>query len=161
MQNIQKDLLNFIEDNIEENLNNLYNDKKIGEDQYEFKSFLHILFKIAHNYHYNHNFYEKIDKILEEVKDKILKYFSNSEIFSIFKSNKRILLFLIESKIIQVDKNISNILTKRKYIKKQYHQYFSPEISPFIDEIINDRTKTKEEEENNDDWIEDIKFKFY
>ena len=63
------------------------------------------------------------------------RYFSYSEIFNIFKSNKRILLFLIEQQIIVIDQYIViRITTTEKFIESKYPQYFQPEIQPFINE---------------------------
>ena len=63
------------------------------------------------------------------------RYFSYSEIFNIFKSNKRILLFLVEQQIIIIDEFIAKKITNIDiYIEAKYPQYFQPEIQPFINE---------------------------
>ena len=62
--------------------------------------FLHMISKIASDHHRLPNFINKIEKILKYLKDDITRYFSNSSIFNIFSESKRILLFLLEEKII-------------------------------------------------------------
>ena len=72
------------------------------------------------------------------MKEKITKLFSNNEIFEIFKNNKRILLFLIEEKIILIDENFKSTITSHKYINMNYFEYFYPEIKNiFNKETIN------------------------
>ena len=130
--------LNFIEneENIEENymiLTQIIEDAKIKDFQHKLRLFLRMVISIANNHQHCPNFYAKIDKTLKYFKDDIKKYFLNSEIFSIFKSNKRILLFLIKEKIFSVDKFlIKYIQTHGTY--DQYLQYFAPEIKPFENE---------------------------
>ena len=56
MKNIYNAFLKFIDDNekTNENFNNLtmlLNDQKINDNQYELKTFLHILANVANNYH--------------------------------------------------------------------------------------------------------------
>ena len=56
-----------------------------------------------------------------------MKLMTNSEIFNLFQSNKRILLFLIENKIIIIDYYIY----LKIYEKDNYLAYFYPEISDY------------------------------
>ena len=116
---IQEFLLEFLEnDKIEETdfiflINNLDN-AKIRKNKHEFKSLLHMIAKIS-NHRRNQFFNNKIDKILKEFQKEITHNFSNTEIFNIFISNKRILLFLFEEKIIVPDQTILSMMTKKKY----------------------------------------------
>ena len=138
MKMIQTALISFLEkENTDDNFINLKDliiETKIHKDQHKFKSFLHLLLKISNNYHRQSFFFEKIEKILVFFQNDIKQYFTNFEIFNIFKSNKRILLFLFEQSIIKMDKQIVKRLITDKYIKYKYPQYFSPEIRPFINE---------------------------
>ena len=68
--------------------------------------------KISNNYHRKINFFEKITRILKLFKENIINYFSNSEIFNIFKENRILLLYLINEGILIFDNNI--------FIKEQY-----------------------------------------
>ena len=139
MKIIQKLLLDFLEDesNSEENYEILIKniaDQKIIDDKYEFKSLLYLINNIGKNHQRVCNFICKIEQILSNFKIEILNYFSNSEIFKIFEDNKRVLLFLIQEKIINIDGNIVNQITKMEFIDKKYPQYFGPEIQPFLTE---------------------------
>lgn len=133
MKNIQNNIINFIDSNDDaeehfQNLNIIFKDQKIFDDQYKFKSLLHLISKITKNYHRGPNFFQKIERIIKIFKDDIKKYFSNSEVFHIFKGNKRILLSLIEEQIMVIDKYIINrIISNDKYIQSKYPQYFSIE----------------------------------
>ena len=154
MKDIQENILTFLEekDNSEENfiiLESKFIDSKIKDHLYELLSLLHLISKIGNNHHRFPNFFRKIERILLIFKEDIKKYFPNSEIFNIFKNNKRILLFLIEQQIIVFDEYIAKQITKKdKYTKAKYPQYFQPEIQPFI----NEKWFPKKEE-----WVEEIK----
>ena len=140
MNEIQEHILNFLEEEansdinfliLEDKLNNLI----ISDNHYYLLSLLHLISKIANNHHRFPLFFSKIERILLIFKEDIKKYFSNSEIFNAFKSNKRILLFLIEQQIIIFDEYIVKKITNtNKYKEAKYPQYFQPEIQPFINE---------------------------
>lgn len=158
MRNIQEKLLTYIEDesNDEKNyceLNNNFDEIKIREDQHRLMSFLHLLTKISNNHHRGSNFFIKIDRILQNFQDDMKKYYSNSEIFNIFKSNKRILLFLIEQRILIIDEYFVKTITNGKYINAKYPQYFSPEIKPFLNEKWFPKS---DPDYNQNKWIEEI-----
>ena len=103
--------------------------------KYDLLSLLHLISKIGNNCHRFPFFFSKLEIILQLFKEDIKKYFTNSETFIIFKSNKRIILFLIEQQIIVIDGSIAQKITKNgKYIEGKYPQYFLPEIEPFINE---------------------------
>ncbi|KAK8852778.1 hypothetical protein M9Y10_017768 [Tritrichomonas musculus] len=107
----------------------LIKDSKICDDLYKFHTILQIIAKIGDNHHRDPNFFNKIFRILRQFKANIKNLFSNSEIFNIFKSNKRILLFLIEEQVLTFDEPIINkITTTEKFINANYPQYFQPEI---------------------------------
>ena len=130
---IQHNLLDFLEkdDDTEENYQNLIkliSDQKITKDRQELKSFLYLISKISNNHHRTINLFDKIEKIIQFLVNQIKQTFSNDEIFDIFKNNKKILLFLIEQKIIKVDKSISSIMVLPKYEKLNYPSFFLNEI---------------------------------
>ncbi|KAK8887928.1 hypothetical protein M9Y10_038987 [Tritrichomonas musculus] len=137
MKVIQSYILSFItgEDNIEEDYANLLSfliENNFRDDQYNLKALLYLVVKISDSHNRDSCFFDKIEKILLDLKIEIEKYFSNSEIFNIFKSNKRILLFLIQQKIMTIDKHIIELMLSNKYKIYGYPQYFSPEIYNFI-----------------------------
>lgn len=104
------------ENEIEEKFQNLIN--FINED--EIKTILKIIIKIANNHHRTPDFFPRIEKILQFLKDQIKQSFSISEILDIFKGNKRILLFLIEENIISINESNNKILLRFGLIQ----QYF-------------------------------------
>ena len=107
---------------------------KIGDNLHLLKSLLYILLKISNYHHRTPALIGKIEEIIRYFKDQINKYFPNWEIFNIFKSNKRILLFLFEEKIIKMENYIATKIITYKYLKRNYFKYFLPEIKPFINE---------------------------
>ena len=111
--------------------------EQILEDRLIFKSALSLLSKLAKNHCRPSHFLSKIRKIFHSIKADILENFSNSDIFDIFKNQKLILLFLIEEKIIFIDKTISDIILNGKYDNFHYPEFFYPEIKQFIDELTN------------------------
>ncbi|KAK8840035.1 hypothetical protein M9Y10_031320 [Tritrichomonas musculus] len=139
MRMVQANILSFINEdkNTEEYfqiLTNLFDDLNYNNDKQKLRIILNMIAKIVNNHHRVSDFFCKIEKILMFLKDDIINIYSNSEIFDIFKRNKRILLFLIQEKMIIVDEYIIKIFTKNpysnKYIFENYLQYFSPEIQP-------------------------------
>ena len=158
MKKIQQNLLDLLdyEKNIEEkyqNLKNVFDDIKIYDDQYKIKSLMYLLLHICKNHHREEGFFNKIEQILKLFKDSLQKYFSNSELFHIFKSNKRILLFLIEEKIMTLDEFIAKRIIKGKYLDRKYPQYFQPEIQPFLKE----KWFPKYDEKNSfNKWVTEI-----
>ncbi|KAK8838322.1 hypothetical protein M9Y10_035745 [Tritrichomonas musculus] len=118
MKSVYEGLLNFIDDDRNEainfeNLNKIFQDIKIRDDKFDLKLFFHLIVSICNNHHSCPNFFDKIDRIVNYFKDDIKKYYSNPEIFDIFKSNKRLLLFLIEEKIMNMDEQVvKQIITR-------------------------------------------------
>lgn len=138
MKKIQQNLLDLLdfEKNVEEKYQNLKNifDDKIRNDHKIIKSLMHLILHISNDHNRTEGFFKKIEQILMLFKDDLQKYFTNSELFNIFKSNKRILLFLIEEKIMNFDEFIAKRIIKKKFLDKKYPQYFQPEIQPFLNE---------------------------
>lgn len=90
------------------------------------------------------NLLHKIFQILQYHINEIKQTFSNSEIFNIFESNKLILLFLFENKVITIDNDICHILMSKSEVNGNRHcHFFYPEIKEFVGEeksqnILND-----------------------
>lgn len=130
LQNIQKSLLDFIEsdENYEENFEVLIKQikKHVQEDENELKLVLLLINIISSSHHRTNNFFFKIEKILLLLKPDIQKFFTNSEIYNIFKDSKRLLYFLFQSKILIMSEYIMNDCFRRKI--KNYHTYFFKEI---------------------------------
>lgn len=159
MKTNQNNILSFLEEEIEieeklQNIIDFCDNQNIHEDYQKLKLFMRLIIKIANNHSHLRNFYYKIEQILLLFKNDLIKNFSNYEIFNIFKSNKRIVLFLIEEKIMTIDENIIHTITKEfdsnKYIKADYLQYFLPEIRDFINEKSPSRFMGSK-------WIQELK----
>lgn len=124
MKKVQSSLLEFLENetNEEENYENFINlipNQKINEDKHELRLFLRLINEISNNHQRVSNLINKIEKILDQIQKDIKKYFTNSQIFELFKENLRILLFLFQEKIITIDESIVS--------KNIYREYFAPE----------------------------------
>ena len=135
---LQENILLFLDnddnnDDYFSNLINFFGDQNICSDKQELSLIFHLITSISNNHHRQTCFFTKIEQILLHFRNDIFQYFTNYEIFNIFKSNKRILLFLIEEKIIEIDKSISySIAFKFWYLN--YYFYFFPEIKNFIED---------------------------
>ena len=165
---IQSNLLEFIDDesSIEENYHNLitlFNVQKIQENPDELQSVLYLILKIANNHHRSPTFFSKIEKILLFFKDSIKENLTNKRIFAIFKSNKRILLFLMKEEILIPDSSIAYKMTEVKYQKRGYLHYFYPEIKSFLNDCeidqfeVEDFEEKREIGENDDELCELIR----
>ena len=162
MRKIQKAVLELIEADTEKDIKfhdliELLNNLKIGENCDELKTFFHLIMQISHNHNRKQGFFSYIEKIIFFYKDNIPKYYSNWEIFTIFKNNKRILLFLINSKILTIDYYVLKRMKKAKYIN-----YFFPELKNFLNEgqiakispiIPEDLEKKRQSGENESSFI--------
>ena len=139
IKTIQSTILEFLdgEENLEENFQNLqafFDEQQIHENKYELKLVLYLILKVSNNHHRCVNFFHKIEQILNYFKDDITNYFTNHEIFNIFKGNKRILLYLLENNIMTIDEHIAEIIiTTTKFLDFKYPQYFQPELKTVTD----------------------------
>ena len=101
MKCLQQNLLEFLESDDDPNedfdiFNNYMNSIEIDKNRLDFTEFIRLFSKISKNHCIDDVLNSKIQKILIAYKDKIQYYFTNEEIFTFFKSNKRILYFLIQ-----------------------------------------------------------------
>ena len=153
MKCIQEEILEFL-DNDESNENDLtiliqnFDDKQqFRNNKQELRILLHLLLKISNNHHRTSNFFFKIEKIIKTYQSCIVENFTNYDIFNIFKSNKRILLFLFDEKILVPDYNIFHMITKKKYIERYYPHYFFKEFKNFYDEELTKQIQEEIEKE--------------
>ena len=102
----------------------MINNQNIHGNRYELELFLRFIMKVTKYYHRSKEFFSKLEKILLTFKDDLSHYFTNAELFNICKSNKRIILFLLEEKLITPG-NIQ--IPNLNYKYRNYYQYFSPE----------------------------------
>lgn len=132
MKTIQNKILEFIDQgqDVEEhyqNLINLFQDLQIRSNKYRLKTILYILSNISNNHHRYPEFFSKIEKILLLFEQEIKEKYSNYEIFTIFRYNKRILRFLINKNILLIDEDIKEEMKKEKYESFNYFINLFPE----------------------------------
>ncbi|KAK8841762.1 hypothetical protein M9Y10_026711 [Tritrichomonas musculus] len=145
MKNIEENLVTFLDsqDNIDGSFNifnDYLNNQKLSENKYEMKSFLFLIVSLSNYYHRSNNFFSKIELIIQSFREQIQNFFTIFEIFHIFQSNKRLLLFLFKSRILTPTEEIySDIACNKKFLKRKYLEYFYPEFETYFD----DNTKTK------------------
>ena len=161
LRSIQAEFLEFIEDdeNDEEKFRNLclvLDNTKIRDNKHNLSLFLHHVASVCANHHRNQNFFCKIERVLRLLKDDLKKHYINSEILNIFKCNKRILLFMIEEKMIIIDDYVVKKIIETEFIAKNYPQYFAPEIKPFLSEKWFPKYDPKNYFLKKNTWIEDI-----
>lgn len=124
------------EDSIEEEFiyfNTILEKQNIKENPNDLRLFLHLLVNVSNNHHRKINFYKEIEKILISFKYELKRFYSNTRLYNIFKSNKKLLLFIINEKLI-IDYYILKNMIKGKYYVYNYPQYFAPEIKHFVNE---------------------------
>lgn len=154
MKIIQENLLDYLdnEEDSDENFEKfqkIYNDQNIYDNKHELKLILYLLSNLSNNHHRTPHFYDKIDRILKDFQGNIKKFYINSEIFNIFKNNKRNLLFLIKEQIITIDEYIFNTFTSTEYLSNNYHQYFAPEIKQFLEKNPHNENKLTKDNIND------------
>ena len=157
MKVIHKALFSFLEnDDINKNddyyfsLKNLLIEEKILLNHHEFKTFLHLLAEFSAQHHRGQYFIKNIEDMLRAIKYEVKNNFENYEIFKIFQNNKRILLFLSEEKILNIDCSIFKLMTEDTLKQNFYPQYFYPEIKEFL--------KPSDRRDIHDENSEDFKY---
>ncbi|KAK8860425.1 LON peptidase N-terminal domain and RING finger protein 2 [Tritrichomonas musculus] len=136
MKIIQDILLKYVDDEADDQ--NIFNEflnfiktEKVQENIHLLTSMNNLLASIAAHHHHTLKFFDKIFKIILFFKDDLMKHYTNFEIYNFFNECKRVILFLIEEKIINVDSLIAS-----KIIDKHQDRYFFPEIKQFITKKI-------------------------
>ena len=127
IKEIQKAILVFLEDENPDNIQyliKLFDDTQICNSKHNLKSLFYLILKISNQHHRTTIFFIKIEKILLFFKKEMKQFFTNYEIFNIFKSSKRILLFLLKEKFIFMTKSIEFAIKRTKYSKANYQDYF-------------------------------------
>ena len=113
-----------------EHLVNFINKNEIQKNKEEFIHFLNLLINITNNHHRKYGFFKNIEQILFYFKDEIKQFFINIEIFHLFESNKRLILFLIKENILKIDYNLKQIImSKRDPNRISMFEFFIPEIN--------------------------------
>lgn len=94
------------------------------EDINRLYELMYILVRIGNNHYRTPTFFKRIEGIIIFFKKKIQENFTNEEIFHIFCSNKRLLLFIINSQIITIDDQIATLIKNYKSKRFFYNEYF-------------------------------------
>lgn len=106
--------------------------KNILDNKHKLKELLVLLSNISNDHKHTRHFFTKFGQIFEFLKDNILHFFTNYEIYDIYRMNKRILLQLNQQNILEIDE----IITKNLVKNKSNICYFYPEIKPFLEKNI-------------------------
>lgn len=158
MKDIQSIFLEFLEnesntENNYEKLIKVISNYKITEDKHKFISLLQLISIIGNNHKRSGNFINKIEQTLQNFKTDIHKYLTNSELFDLFKNNKRILLYLIQEQILIIDLPIVNEITEQ-FEYTGYPQYFAPEIKQYITNEFIESYYQKHFRSKHIEWID-------
>lgn len=128
----------------------------------ELLSFLNLLQKYITNHHCDSFLSRKVEQIIKNYFKEIKQSFSNFEIFSIFKDNKKIILFLLKEGIITIDEYVFSAMLNRKETNGvNYCHFFYPELKNqfskkdeiSIDPELLDNYENKREIGQNDSYI--------
>lgn len=133
MRSVQDSILAFIEKpNINEedfhHLKIFLKNQNFPTDRYELKTFLYLILYISNNHHRTTNFIIRIKQIILIFKEEIKKYYTNNEIFNIFKGNKFILFLLFQEKLIILNSYIESVLTSDANKNNSYKYFFYNEL---------------------------------
>lgn len=124
---IYNQLLAFLDEEKDEEANytkliNSLNQIKIKEDRSKLREFLHLILSISNDHHRTANFFEKIEKILTNFVSEMKNFYSEEEIFNVFKDNFRLIYFLVNEKVINLDSTILNLVKHGQY--GQFFMYY-------------------------------------
>ena len=134
------------------------NELKICKNRQEFKSLLHLLSILYENHHQQQENMVFIEKIIINYKDYILKNFQNCELYTIFRNDKKLLLYLIQSQILKIDKNIIRQLSKNDdyYFYNEVKDSLKSDIQKEISKEIPDDFNLKRGKGENDSYLSEI-----
>ena len=136
-------LSNEEELNIDDELHQFLYDQFNSKEKERMRSILKLISKISKNHHRYPTFFNKIEQILDKFSSEIKQTFSNSEIFQIFKSNKRILYFLFNEKIITPDESLFQCINQNENLSIQFYAYFYSEFKNFFDEKLKETIESE------------------
>ena len=132
MREVQNNLLEYLEDKItiDDCFKVISKNEQILYDYFHLS--LNLIAQIANNHYRSNNFIHKIEQLIRFLEPQIKQNCTNSDIFEIFKYNKRILLFLVEEGILTIDAHIVEKMMSEELREMFYQQYFLKEIIPYI-----------------------------
>lgn len=99
--NLERLILEVLQNknDIEENMENLFDfirNNKISQNKEDLLLLMKFLLSLSNNFQRVDNFFQIIEKIFMFCKKEILDFYENVELFKLFKTNKRILLFFFK-----------------------------------------------------------------
>ena len=118
------------DENTEENFEILYNfviEHKILQNKKDLLLMLKCLISISNNHQRSKVFFHKIERIflILKMRKEMKESFHNTELFNLFKCNKRIILFLIREKILIPNDIISQFIILEQNPFQDYYSYFT------------------------------------
>ena len=109
-------------------------DQEIVKNERSTREIFQLLYKIGDNHHRTSDFYNRLVRIFQYLKKEQL-LIKDTEIFDIYKANKRLLLLLFEHKIIIPDESIVKYLIEQNDSNdQQLKYYFFSEIKNYLTE---------------------------
>lgn len=133
---LQKCCLTYLDEdnNTSHNFENLKNNMHFLQDPSRLKDFLRFISFVSLNHHRSIDFFSKIENVIRESRV-YQEQLSNQEIFTLFRNNKRLLLFLYNEKYLEFDSFvIRNLLESETMI-----DYFYYELEPYIPQKVKDK----------------------
>ena len=117
---------------------------------------LYLISAISENHCRCKDFFCKIERIIQYLKDSITKNFTNFEIFKIFKGSFIIILFFIEEKMLIIDESVYSLITCDIKMKEKYQKFFQPEIEQFLTEKSKNSKSKSSQKESTEELPEDF-----
>lgn len=144
-------ILNFLESEKDSEdefqvLMKIIDNQEIVKNKHSIKEIFQILYKIGDNHHRTTDFFTRLARIFKYLTKEWLPI-DNTEIFSIYKKNKRLLFHLLEHEIITPD--ASNL----QYLNDSKNNYY---FFPVIKNLLDEETKKSQENEIKQKFNESI-----
>lgn len=105
---------------------------KILKSKQSLEVLFHIILSISKNHRRESHFFEKIIQIFIFLLPTIHNFFSNIEIFDIFKANKLLLLFLFQNEIISIDFLLINHISTSESDSLSILDFLYPIFKPYL-----------------------------
>lgn len=105
--------------------------QKIQEDVCKLKFTLTLITKIADNHHRYTDFFKRMEQVILFFSDTIREKLTSSEVFSIFKGNKKLILFLLRENLLTIDESMYNYYISLN--SENCRLFLLPELTPFIE----------------------------
>ena len=160
LKETQENLIEYIENESDKDenyfslLSSLEN-QQVLSSKYEFKLFLHLILEMFSNHNRGTSIYNKLVRVLSHIKDKIQQTLKNQEIYDFFKSNKLIIIALLDEDILTIDEELFNVFFKgdiRLFFPK-IKKFLTQEVFETISEGFPDNYETEKKIGENNNYI--------